>query len=713
MNRIASLCVSFALICVMASAALAAAQATTQPVGDDSLKLPAIFADGMVLQREMPIPVWGWAKAGDKVTVTLGGEGAGKIDLNSSGPQIGSLLLSAAATADANGVWMAKLPAQKAGGPFTLTVAVAGGSTIELHDVLIGEVWICSGQSNMEMTVGQSLNADQEAAEANYPMIREFKIPPLTTLRPQDDVPGKWTTCSPATVKGFTAAGYFFARKIHQELGVPVGLINNSWGGKQIEPFTPREALAAEPTLAARLADVDAALKAPPIDKAEFDAKVAANLKAIEEVKKVEADENAIKKMADPALETADWKEMKLPQDWKKTDLGDYDGVVWFRKVVDIPADWAGHELILQLSPVDETDVTLFNGVEVGRTGSVAKNDYLKYWNVARTYKVPASAVKGGKTVLAVRVINLAYAAGLWSEKPCEMLLLPSDISDAKPITLNGAWKYKPILQIPAAPVKPGVIILPTTLWNAMVRPLVPFAIRGVLWYQGEANLSDGFPLYTLKMQTLVSGWRKAWGQGDFPFYYVQLAPFTYGQGSTALPRQWEAQTAALSIPNSGMACTVDIGDPVNIHPKHKQEVGDRLARWALAKTYGQDKLVYSGPMFKSVEFKDGKAIVKFDHVHGGLASRDDKDLTWFTILGEDSPTTMPAAAPGAQQAPVAVKLFVPAQAKIDGDTVVVWSDHITKPTAVRFAWDQVASPNLMNKEGLPAVPFRTDTDPK
>ncbi len=661
------------------------------------LRLPRVFDSGMVLQREMPIPVWGWAKAGEKVSVSLYAAGATS--------QIAGAIT---ATADANGRWRVNLPAHKAGGPFELRVA-GEEKTIKLSDVLVGEVWICSGQSNMEWPLANCVDADKEVANAKYPMIREFKIPRgQVNLSPQDDLDGKWTTCSPATAKGFTGAGYFFARRIHQELGVPVGLINNSWGGMTIEPFTPRDTLAKVPGIGPKLADYDDAVKIAPLTKAEFEAKSAAAKKSLDEAMAIEADEAAVKKMADPNLDTADWKQMKLPMDWKKSALPNYDGVVWLRKTVDIPSEWAGKDLLLQLAPVDEVDVTLFNGVEVGRTGNLKKNDYLKYWNVARTYKVPAAAVKGGKAVIAVRCISVAYAGGLWSEKPFDMQLLPTDVPGAKSLSLNGPWQYKAIHQILPAPEDKTKKVFATTVWNAMVRPLVPFAIRGVLWYQGESNLFES-ATYTAKMQALIAGWRQAWGQGDFPFYYVQLAPYRYGPATQALPLQWEAQTAALSIPNTGMACTVDIGDPNNIHPKNKQAVGQRLALLALAKTYGQDKLVCSGPMYKSVEFKDGKAILTFDGVGSGLVSRDGKDLTWFTIAGDDSPTTIPTSFPGTTQPAPKEKVFIPAQAKIVGNTVVVWAEGVAKPTAVRFAWRQDAEPNLSNKEGLPAVPFRTD----
>ncbi len=388
-------------------------------------------------------------------------------------------------------------------------VKVSGKNTITLHDVLIGEVWVCSGQSNMQFDVHSVTNAKHEIAAATHLQIRLFTVPMLAATQPVDDVDAYWKECTPYSVPSFSAVAYFFGRSLHEQLGVPIGLIDTSWGGTRIEPWTPPVGFRSVPAVASILTDMD-------------------------------------------------------------------------------------------------------HGQAVKRAAKSRK------------------------------------------EK-----------------------KGMPSQQIP------------TRLYNGMIHPLVPFAIRGAIWYQGESNVGEGM-LYFDKMKALIMGWRSVWNEGDFPFYYVQLAPFRYGKADpTALPRIWEAQTAALSVPDTGMAVINDIGNVTNIHPQDKQDVGKRLALWALAKNYGK-QIVYSGPLYKSMSVDGSSIRVKFDHVGGGLAARDGKPLTWFTVAGEDHK-------------------FVDAVAKFDGDSIVVSSTKVEKPVAVRFAWDQVAEPNLANVEGLPASAFRTD----
>lgn len=464
-----------ALAALLAQAALAGRPALAE------VKLPAVLGDNMVLQREQPLPIWGWDTPGTEVTVRLGEA-------------------SAKAKAGEDGKWSVTLPAMKAGGPHVLTVE--GSSTVTAKNILVGEVWLCSGQSNMEWNVAQSNNPQEEIAAANHPQIRHIKIPHRPADKPEADVPSDgWKVCSPETVPGFTAVGYYFARHLQKELGVPIGLIGSNWGGTRIEPWTP------------------------PVGFQQV-----------------------------PALE------------------------------------------------------------------EIAKN----------------------------------------------LENFPTKNQDGK---INHQT--------------------PLALYNGMIHPLLPYAIRGAIWYQGESNNGEGM-LYYEKMKALVGGWRTLWGRDDMPFYFVQLAPYTYGGDPTRLAGIWEAQAAALSIPHTGMAATVDIGNVKDIHPRNKQDVGRRLALWALAKDYGQDDLVYSGPMYKSMKVEGGKIRVEFDHVGGGLVSRDGQPLTWFTIAGKDQE-------------------FVEAKAEIDGSSVVVWSESVPAPVAVRFAWNQTAEPNLSNKEGLPASPFRTD----
>jgi sialate O-acetylesterase len=446
-----------------------------------AIKLPAIIGNNMVLQRDEPLPIWGWDAPDTKVTVTIGET-------------------SVTATADGQGKWQVQLPAMPAGGPHTMTIA--GTDSVKLENILVGEVWLCSGQSNMEWSVNASLNAQQEIAAADHPQIRHIKISHVPADKPQDDVASSgWQLSSPQTAGGFTATGYFFARHLQEQLNVPVGLIGSNWGGTRIEPWTPPVGFGAVP---------------------------------------------ALKDIAD------------------------------------------------------------------------------------NLDKFP-------------------------SKNP------------------DGSLNHQ----------------TPLALYNGMIAPLVPYGIRGALWYQGESNNGEGM-LYSEKMKALIAGWRALWNKPELPFYFVQLAPFRYGGSPESLPGIWEAQVATLSVPNTGMAVTVDISDIKDIHPKNKQDVGKRLALWALAKLYGKNDLVFSGPLYKSMTVEGNKIRLAFDHVGGGLSSRDGQPLTWFTIAGED-------------------KNFVPAKAEIDGATVVVSADNVAQPVAVRFGWHQEAEPNLSNKEGLPASPFRTD----
>jgi sialate O-acetylesterase len=633
------------------------------------VRVPRVFSGNAVLQRQMPIPVWGWADPQEEVAVEMNGR-------------------TARARADADGEWMVRLPAMEAGGPFTLTIA--GKNRIEIQNVLVGEVWVCSGQSNMAMTVAGCSYAQREIAEGDYPAIRMFATTARTSLKPLPDVPGDWGVCSPQNVGTFSAVGYFFGRRLQQDLNVPVGLINSSWGGTRIEPWTPRAALEGLETVKDQLQALDRVVQDLASPKEEHREKIAAAEKSAQLVKEMEADEALGAQMAALDLDDAAWKQMDLPQAWEAKELPDFNGLVWFRKAVDLPADWAGKDLTMYLCPADEVDVTWFNGTVVGRTGSFAANDVLKYWDVPRAYKVPGNLVKAGRNVIAVRVIDTAFAGGLWSQGPVRMEL-EWIASDAKPVPLAGPWRYNVGAQlIPMPPQLDGANSpgLATALYNGMIHPLVPFAMRGAIWYQGESNLADG-PLYTDKMAALITGWRQAWGGGDFPFYYVQLAPYHYGADANPLPRLWQAQLDALKIPNTGMAVTVDVGEARDIHPRQKQEVGDRLALWALARTYGRKNVVCSGPLFKSMTVEGDKVRVSFDHVGGGLVSLNDRPLVWFEVAGKDGG-------------------FVRAQAHIDGDCVVVSSPQVMEPVAVRYAWDQDADPSLMNREGLPASPFTT-----
>jgi sialate O-acetylesterase len=495
------------------------------------VRLPHVFSSHMVLQREKPLVIWGWANPGETVKVQLGAE-------------------SQSTQANDRGEWKVTLPAMNAGGPYTLSVS--GSSTVTLEDVLIGEVWLCAGQSNMEFGIGRLQNADEEIAKADHPQIRLLMVDNRWTPLPQHDMNGTWKICTPQTVaeggwNGFSAVAYFFGRELNEKLQVPVGLIESDWGGTRIESWTPPEGFAAVPALKKQYEQVQAG---------------APNTRIHRE---------------------------KLQQ-----TLGQFD----------------------------------------------------QWLQAARQ---------------ALHTNGLVPPVPIYPDE----LRAPHELQQA------------------------------TALYNGMIHPLIPFTIRGAIWYQGESNESEGM-LYAERMKALIAGWRELWNEGDFPFYFVQIAPFNYRNNPAQEAELWEAQAVAANvIPNTGMAVVNDIGNLSDIHPKDKKDVGHRLALLALANAYGQKNLVYSGPTFKSLKVEGNTLRVTFNHADGGLASRDGQPLNWFEIIDANEGG------------------FVKADAQIDGDSVILSAPGVKHPVAMRFAWSGLAEPNLINQAGLPAGAFRAGDMPK
>ncbi len=656
----------------------------------------AIFGDNMVLQAGMAAPVWGWAAPGQKVTVKIAAQ-------------------EKTAKADAKGKWLVKLDPLKAGDALEMTVTDDAGNSRTIKNILAGEVWLCSGQSNMGTGVGYSVNGLKEISEANYPKIRIFQVPMAASPdKPADDIGapwgcfgGKWLVCSPETVGAFPGVGYFFARKVHQELGTPMGMIESVWGGTGQEAWLSREGFESDPLFKPLLKERDDWLtKKFPQAKAKYEAEMAAYVKL----------KDPIETTADDGWEAASldesaWKEVTLPGAAKM------NGVAWFRRTVQLPAEWAGKDLKISLGNVVDNDITYINGVKVG-----GAND----WDAPREYDVPAALVKDGRAVIALRVEGFGGGTGP-AGQPAQMQLWPSSIKDAKPVSLAGAWKFRAAITRPVLPMAdygnpPGAV------YNGMIAPLAGLGIRGVLWYQGEGS---GFEYHKL-FPAMIRDWRKQWGQGDFPFLYVQLPNLSTG-GNAAVEESWvnvrEVQLKTLAVPNTGMAVTIDVGDVNNVHYANKQPVGLRLALWALAKVYDKD-IVYSGPLYESMKVEGNKIRVKFRNVGGGLSvgqirtsggnlNSADKQADNHVGLpvGALEPST--TKTPGNQtqlrtfQIAGADRKFVPAEASIDGDSVLVWNDKVAAPAAARYAW--LCNPegcNLYNKEGLPASPFRTDSWP-
>jgi len=635
------------------------------------VRLPSVFSDHMVLQRQAKVRIWGWAGAGEAVTVTFRNQ-------------------KATAQAGKDGTWSVVLPPLVTGGPDELVIA--GKNRIALKDVLVGEVWVGSGQSNMAMNLLGVLNSDKEIAAANFPNIRLFTVAIANANTPSDNVNGSWQICTPDSAKWFSASAYFFGRTLHKDLGVPIGLINSSVGGTAIESWIrPQDAMALKDVGVARAAkktadEVKAAM--PEYEKQRMAWEAAAYVKD-------PGNTGFAKGWADPEHSVADWKTMPMPEPFESRDDLDIDGVVWFRCDVDLPAGWAGRDLTLNLGPIDDCDTTYFNNTKIGGIGMETP----EFWAKIRQYTVPGKLVRAGRNVIAVRVFDRWLTGGFTGGKG-DVTLAPAAGKGDTPINLSGNWSYKVEWgrtqtmppPVPRAPYVVGGNGSPGELYNAMIAPLTSFAIRGVIWYQGESNAANAKEYQSL-LPAMIAGWRTQWGLGDFPFLVVQLAGF-FPTAAYPTDTYWvrlrEAQLLTVQkVPRTALAVAMDIGDATNIHPPNKQEVGRRLALAAEAIAYGKN-IEYSGPMYKSMRVDGDKIRLTFTHLGGGLTALGGGKLTGFAIAGLD-------------------RKFVWAEARIENDQVVVWSDRVSKPVAVRYAWANNPICNLGNKTGLPAPSFRTD----
>jgi sialate O-acetylesterase len=630
------------------------------------VRLPRLVSDNMVLQRDSRVKVWGWADPNESVAISFAGQ-------------------SLATKADQSGNWFLQLAPMKAGGPFEMTIR--GKNTVVIKNILIGDIWVCSGQSNMQMSVLAAANSEQEIAAANYPGIRLFEVGNFCAGKPRTNVMGRWQECSPQTIPHFSAAGYYFGRKLHQDLKVPIGLINSVWGGTPAETWMNMDDyLAMGDLFSVKAFKKDTWNK--PKTRADFQ-------KQVEDWEKYAyagdtGNKGYTQGWAGLELNTAGWKTIELPQTMESALGKDIDGAFWFRRKVTIPADWAGKDLILRLGPIDDADTTYFNNIQIGQTG----DETSPAWSTFREYRIPGNRVKAGQNAIAVRVFDLWLDGGFCGKK--EDMVLHQAQNKEHFISLAGSWFYKIEFSVDARPKEMGmntsVCRYPGVLYNGMIAPLTPMTIRGAIWYQGENNV--GSREYHALLTTLIRNWRQAWNQGDFPFLVVQLANIKQPSaepGESGWAEIRDAQLKATrTLKNTGLAVAIDIGEANNIHPLNKQAVGNRLALWALANVYGRP-VVFSGPVFRSMKVEGGKIRLSFDHLGGGLIARGESALKGFAIAGADGK-------------------FVWADAKIEGDTVVVRSDKISRPVTVRYAWSDNPVCNLYNKAGLPATPFRTDT---
>ncbi|MCX6984356.1 MAG: 9-O-acetylesterase, partial [Lentisphaerae bacterium] len=508
----------------------------------------------------------------------------------------------------------------------------------------------------------------------------------------KQDIDSSWCICSPETVGDFSAVAYFFGREIHRKTGVPVGLINASWGGTIAETWTSREAMASDPFFRKVIREYEDELRNP--DDAVKGISAKQREWSDKYDKKDEENAGETKGWHRTDANIANWEEMDLPATWQGAGH-QHSGIFWFRREVDISADWAGKDLTLGIGATDKSDVTYFNGIQVG---SITMEQRPDAWSTPRIYTVPGNLVKPGRNVIAVRVYSNIYAGGFIGT-PKQMQLIPVAGQDETPIPLSGKWKYQIeanfglVPNPPPPPCGQGNPNSPYMLFNNMIKPILPYGIMGGIWYQGESN-ADNAKQYRKLFPLMINSWRKAWKQ-EFPFYFVQLAnfnPIRSQPGESTWAELREAQTMTLSLPDTGMAVAIDIGEADDIHPRNKQDVGLRLALPALAKLHGFENLVYSGPIYKAMKIENRQIRISFDHVGGGLVVHG-KKLEGFSIAGKD-------------------RKFVWADARIEGNTVVVSSLQIPKPVAVRYAWAENPPCNLFNSSDLPASPFRTDKWP-
>lgn len=613
--------------------------------------MPKIFADNMVLQRNVLIPVWGWANANEKVEVKFNNQ-------------------VKTAKADKNGKWIIRLNAENAGGPYELTIK--GGNTILIKNVLVGEVWLCSGQSNMEWTVGQSNNAKQEIAGANNPFIRHIKITKeISSLPNKDFAAGSWEVCDSSTVGSFTGVGYFFAKRIYDSLKIPVGLINSSWGGTNVETWISREAYESSDEFKEMIAGMPR-MNLDSLSKL----KVRGSELRIETLQGTKLKDINTSLFKEISFDDSKWPTLNEPQLWEQQSLGEIDGVVWLRKTIVLSSADFNKEATLELAKIDDNDITYVNGIKIGSTSQ---------WDAKRKYIIPAGILKEGKNVITIRVVDNGGGGGIYGDAADLKLSLGNSV-----ISLSGDWKF----QVESIKKTTNENSLPSLCYNAMINPLIPFAFQGVLWYQGESNAGRSYQ-YRKAFPLLINDWRQKWNNPVMPFYFVQLATFFAG-GNSNEGCGWaelrEAQTMTLSLPNTGMAVTTDlVTNPKDIHPTNKQDVGKRLAAIALNNLYDK-KMIYSGPSFKSMEVKGNQVTLSFDNIGTGLFTPDKYGyLKGFEIAGADS-------------------VFHFAKAIIKGNTVILFNENVDNPIAVHFGWmGDAGECNLFNKEGFPAVPFRTD----
>jgi len=624
--------------------------------------LPSVFSNNMVIQQKTNAAIWG--KGTPDHIINISTTWSRK---------------SYTSRTDKNGNWKILVATPSYGGPYSVTIS--DGTKLTLQNILIGDVWVCSGQSNMEMPLagwGKIKDYDIEIAAAKYPDIRLLQVNHVVSNVPLENAQvanGGWVPCTPENISGFSSTAYFFAREVYKKTGIPVGLIHTSWGGTIAEAWTSSSTLQNMPDFAAA-ANKIAATK---VSKDGLDYQ-----RKLQEWKKLVTNKDRGYTDAKPlwtaaSVEDSQWKSMSLPESWEEAGLPDFDGVVWFRKKFTIPQSWAGKAIKINLGMIDDQDITFFNGEKIGETDG---------YDQSRIYTVPAGKVKAGEAALSVRVFDSGGGGGIYTGK------LSATSANGETISLDGEWHYQKgvnLKEVAAMPVVENSPNRATVLYNAMINPFIQFSVRGAIWYQGESN-ADRAVQYQELFPAMIRDWRKKWNIGDFPFYFVQLANYMKRNdqpGSSAWAELRDAQAKTLALPNTGMSVSIDIGEEKDIHPKNKQEVGRRLALIALAKTYGK-QIAYTGPVLKSSKVVNNTIVLDFNHTDGGLTAKDGQPLKAFTIAGAD-------------------QKFYQATATVRGTQVIVTAPEVPNPVAIRYAWGDNPEVNFYNGAGLPASPFRTD----
>ncbi len=624
--------------------------------------LSPIFSDHMVLQRGRPNTFWGWTEPGQHVRVAIEGQ-------------------SAEGVSGADGKWMVKVSPPKVGGPYK--IVVSGPQRLTLTDVLVGDVWLCGGQSNMQFGLAASLNGREEVAAANHSQIRFALVPVSMSFHPRDFTTAPWKVCTPETVgndawNGLSAVGYFFGRALQKELKIPIGLVHDCRGGSRAESWISRPTLEGLGYVNETLGSID---EADRTHHAEY-------MKNAEDwIQRSDAGSmgNA---WANPDLDDTGWNKVSLPASYSDLGFGGHLGVTWFRTEIDLPQTLPAGDATLSLGAIADADWTWVNGNRVGSTAE---------YRLGRNYAVSSAMLRPGRNQITVRVLSTGVTDGFMS--PGKELLLK--LADGTQVPLaNGNWRVKQGLNLWEGKGEfpwgiEGAMSTPLVHYNSMIYPVAPLAVRGAIWYQGESNAYQSRP-YVQIMQDVAKDWRAAFETDNFPFLQVQLANFQARgdqPGDSAWAALREAQwLSSRKIPGGGLVTAVDIGDAADIHPKNKRDVGIRLANLALKQVYGRSKIVASGPIFRSFRIEGSSLRVRFEATNGGLAVHGPA-LKGFSLAGSD-------------------RKFYWADAKIVGNEVVLTSAEVKVPVAARYAWADNPEITLYNGAGLPAFPFRTDNWP-